>query len=169
MRSLFWFLPAIAIPLVCLQLSWEQSSSTATVDIRPTPQSSLPSKALLPQVTPALPKVKISQVQPSTKKQAKKVIPQKHPPKAKTESTENKINTRPYNAPAIEIRVAIAPARSQSFAQRDVKIPIEPNQMVTAELVGSSLKLNYCGLSRAIVYLKEQYAVENMEVKIWQS
>ena len=65
--------------------------------------------------------------------------------------------------------ISLAPARSQSFAQRDVKIPIEPNQMVTAELVGSSLKLNYCGLSRAIVYLKEQYAVGNIEVKIWQS
>ena len=32
----------------------------------------------------------------------------------------------------------------------DVKIPVEPNQMVTAELVGSSLKLNYCELERAI-------------------
>ena len=48
-------------------------------------------------------------------------------------------------------------------------IPIEPNQMVTAELVGIRLKLNYYGLSRAIVYLKEQYAVGNIEVKIWQS
>ena len=58
---------------------------------------------------------------------------------------------------------------SPSFAQRDVLIPIEPNQMVTAELVGIRLKLNYYGLSRAIVYLKEQYAVGNMEVKTWQS
>jgi inner membrane protein len=35
----------------------------------------------------------------------------------------------------------------------DVKIPIEPNQMLTAEVVGSSLKLNYCDLGRAIARL----------------
>jgi inner membrane protein len=58
----------------------------------------------------------------------------------------------------------------------DVKIPVEPNQMVTAELVGSSLKLNYCGLDRAIgrspcsaiALLKEQYAVGAIEVKVVQ-
>jgi inner membrane protein len=50
----------------------------------------------------------------------------------------------------------------------DVKIPIEPNQMVTASVVGSSLKLNYCGLSRAIAYLREQYAIGTVEVKIVQ-
>ena len=131
MRCLFWFLPAVVIPLICLQLSSGQPSSTATVDTRSTPQPPLPLKAQLPQVTQALPEIKTSQVRrPPTKKQAKKVIPQKHPPKAKTESTD------------------------------------EPNQMVTAELVGSGLKLNYCGLSRAIVYLKEQYAVGNIEEKI---
>jgi inner membrane protein len=48
----------------------------------------------------------------------------------------------------------------------DVKIAVEPNQMVTAELVGSSLKLNYCGLEKAITFLKEQYAVESLEVRI---
>ncbi|MGL4883379.1 MAG: hypothetical protein ACRC8K_20305, partial [Waterburya sp.] len=37
----------------------------------------------------------------------------------------------------------------------DVKVPVEPNQMVTAELVGSSLKLNYCELERAIALLRE--------------
>jgi inner membrane protein len=51
----------------------------------------------------------------------------------------------------------------------DIKIPIEPNQMLTAELVGSSLKLNYCGLERAIALLKEQYAVGTVEVKILRS
>jgi inner membrane protein len=51
----------------------------------------------------------------------------------------------------------------------DVKIPVEPNQMVTAELVGSSLKLNYCGLDKAIAYLKEQYVVGTLEVKVVQS
>ena len=32
----------------------------------------------------------------------------------------------------------------------DVKIPIEPNQMVTASVVGSKVKFSYCGLERAI-------------------
>jgi inner membrane protein len=50
----------------------------------------------------------------------------------------------------------------------DVKIPVEPNQMVTAELVGSSLKLNYCELERAIAYLRDQYAVGTVEVKVVQ-
>jgi inner membrane protein len=50
----------------------------------------------------------------------------------------------------------------------DVKIPVEPNQMVTAEVVGSSLKLNYCGLERAIALLKEQYAVGTLEIKVVQ-
>ncbi|HEY9769215.1 MAG TPA: hypothetical protein V6C71_12105 [Coleofasciculaceae cyanobacterium] len=51
----------------------------------------------------------------------------------------------------------------------DVKIPVEPNQMATAELVGSSLKLNYCELERAIALLREQYAVGNVEVRILRS
>jgi inner membrane protein len=51
----------------------------------------------------------------------------------------------------------------------DIKIPVEPNQMVTAELVGSSLKLNYCELDRAIALLREQYAVGTIEVRIVQS
>jgi inner membrane protein len=48
----------------------------------------------------------------------------------------------------------------------DVKIPVEPNQMVTAKLVGSSLKFSYCGLGRAIAYLREQYAVGTVEVRV---
>jgi inner membrane protein len=48
----------------------------------------------------------------------------------------------------------------------DVKIPVEPNQMVTAELVGSSLKLNYCGVGNAIALLREQYAVGTVEIKV---
>ena len=51
----------------------------------------------------------------------------------------------------------------------DVKVPIEPNQMVTASLVGSSLKLNYCSLGRAIALLREQYAVGMVEVRIMYS
>jgi hypothetical protein len=108
MRSLFWFLPAVVIPLICLQLSSGQLSSTAIIDIRPSTQSPLPSKALLPQITPALPKVKTSQVRPSTKEQAKKVIAQKHLPKTQAKSSKSKEKTRPYIAPAIEIRVAVA-------------------------------------------------------------
>jgi inner membrane protein len=48
----------------------------------------------------------------------------------------------------------------------DVQIPVEPNQMVTAELVGSSLSLNYCELDRAIVYLNAQYALGTLEIKV---
>ncbi len=50
----------------------------------------------------------------------------------------------------------------------DVKIPIESNQMVTASLVGSRIKFSYCGLERAIKYLKDQYAVGTVEMKIVQ-
>jgi inner membrane protein len=51
----------------------------------------------------------------------------------------------------------------------DVKIPVEPNQMVTASVVGSSLKLNYCGLEKAIAFLKDQYAVGTVEIKVVQA
>ena len=108
MRSLFWFTLAVAISLICLQLYSGQRSSTATVDIRPTPQSPLPSKALLPQVTPALPKVISSQVRTPTKKQARKVIGRKHPPKTPAKRKKSKEKTNLYIAPAIEIRVAVA-------------------------------------------------------------
>jgi inner membrane protein len=50
----------------------------------------------------------------------------------------------------------------------DVKIPVEPNQMVTAALVGSSLKFSYCELGRAIALLREQYAFGTVEVRIVQ-
>ena len=48
----------------------------------------------------------------------------------------------------------------------DVKIPIESKQMVTASLVGSRVKFDYCELSRAIAILREQYAVGTVEVRI---
>jgi inner membrane protein len=51
----------------------------------------------------------------------------------------------------------------------DVKIPVEANQMVTAELVGSSLKLNYCELGDAIALLKELYVVGTVEIKVMQT
>ncbi|MGB5709709.1 MAG: metal-dependent hydrolase [Waterburya sp.] len=38
----------------------------------------------------------------------------------------------------------------------DVKIPIEPNRMATAELVGDRIKFEYCGLGKAIAILKDQ-------------
>ena len=50
----------------------------------------------------------------------------------------------------------------------DVKIPIEPNQMVTAALSGSSIKFSYCELERAIAFLKDQYAVGTLEIKVVQ-
>jgi inner membrane protein len=48
----------------------------------------------------------------------------------------------------------------------DVKIPVEPNQMVTASVVGSSLKLNYCDLGRAIALMRGQYVVGTVEIKV---
>jgi inner membrane protein len=48
----------------------------------------------------------------------------------------------------------------------DVKIPVEPNQMVTAELVGNSLKFSYCDLGRAIAFLNEQFVVGTVEIKV---
>jgi inner membrane protein len=50
----------------------------------------------------------------------------------------------------------------------DVKIPVEPNQMVTAELVGSSIKFSYCNLENAIVILNAQYAIGAVEIKVVQ-
>ncbi len=50
----------------------------------------------------------------------------------------------------------------------DVKIPLEPNQMLTAELVGSRIKFSYCGLERAIAYLNAQYAMGTVEIKVVQ-
>ena len=50
----------------------------------------------------------------------------------------------------------------------EVEIPVEPNQMITAQVVGSSLKFSYCGLERAIAYLKQQYALGAVSVKVVQ-
>ena len=48
----------------------------------------------------------------------------------------------------------------------DVKIPIEPNQMATAALNGSSIGFSYCSLEKAIAILREQYAIGTVEIKI---
>ncbi len=50
----------------------------------------------------------------------------------------------------------------------DVKIAIEPNQMATAVLSGNRIRFSYCGLSRAIAILNEQYAVGTVEIKVVQ-
>ena len=50
----------------------------------------------------------------------------------------------------------------------EVKIPLEPNQMATAALVGNRIKFSYCSLGRAIALLREQFAVGNVEVRIVQ-
>ena len=47
-----------------------------------------------------------------------------------------------------------------------VKIPIEPDRMTTAELVGNRIKFEYCRLGRAIALLRGQYAIGTIEVKI---
>ena len=51
----------------------------------------------------------------------------------------------------------------------DVTIPIEPNQMATASLTGSTIKFSYCELERAIALLNGQYAIGTVEVKIVKS
>ncbi len=98
-------LPAITIPIACLQLTSGQPSFKTTVNAQEQPL--LPLK-LLPQTTPVALKVNVSQPLASPKKQPQKVIALKHPPKAKTQRKKSKTNTRPYTAPAIVIRVAIA-------------------------------------------------------------
>ena len=50
----------------------------------------------------------------------------------------------------------------------DVRIPPEPNQMATAALSGNRIKFEYCSVDRAIVYLKDRYAVGTVEVKVVQ-
>ena len=41
--------------------------------------------------------------------------------------------------------------------------------MATASISASSIKFSYCGLERAIVFLKDQYAVGTLEVKVVQT
>ena len=106
MRSLVWFLPAVVIPLTFQIMSSGQPFSTTTVDTQEKP---LPPLTLLPQTTLAAPTVSADHPPTSAKKQAQKVIVQKHPPKAKVQSSKSRAITRPYTAPAIEIRVAIEP------------------------------------------------------------
>ena len=102
MRFLFLFLPAVVIPLTFQIISSGQPSSTATVNIRSTPTQPLPPLVLSPEITPVAPTVSADHPPTSAKKQPQKVITRKHPPKAK--SSKSRAITRPYTAPAIEIK-----------------------------------------------------------------
>ena len=99
MRCLFLFLPAVVIPLTFQIMSSGQPFSTTTVDTQEKPLPPLP---LLPPTTPVAPTVSADHLPTSTKKQS-----QKHLLKAKPESSKSRAITRPYTAPAIEIRVGI--------------------------------------------------------------
>ena len=50
----------------------------------------------------------------------------------------------------------------------DIKIPFTKNSYATASLNGTTLKLSYCPLDKAIALLREQYAVGTVEVRIVQ-
>jgi inner membrane protein len=49
----------------------------------------------------------------------------------------------------------------------DVEIPVQTGYP-TAAVTGSTLKLSYEGIERAIAYLTEQYAIGSLSVKIVQ-
>ena len=94
---------------------------------------------------------------------------------AKTEIKNLTFNDEDAIAPLSELRTAYPDADiflngelTVDFPE-DVKIPIEPKQMVTAQLVGNRIKFDYCRLDRAIALLKEQYAVGTVEVKVVKS
>ncbi|MGK7937575.1 MAG: metal-dependent hydrolase [Xenococcaceae cyanobacterium] len=93
---------------------------------------------------------------------------------AKTEIKNITFNDEDAVAPLQELRNAYPDADiflngelTVDFPE-DVKIPLEPNQMATAALNGNRIKFSYCRLSRAIVFLKDQYAVGTLEVKVVQ-
>jgi inner membrane protein len=93
---------------------------------------------------------------------------------ARTEIRNISFNDEEAVAPLEELRTAYPNADIYLNGQltidfpEEVKIPIEPNQMVTASVVGSSVKFSYCGLERAIALLREQYAVGTVKVRIVQ-
>ena len=51
----------------------------------------------------------------------------------------------------------------------DIQIPLMKNNYTTASLNGTTLKLSYCPLDKAIALLREQFAMGAVEVKIVQS
>ena len=50
----------------------------------------------------------------------------------------------------------------------DIQIPFTKNNYATASLNGTTLKISYCPLDKAIALLREQYAVGTVEVRIVQ-
>ena len=94
---------------------------------------------------------------------------------ARTEIRNLTFNDEDAIAPLQELRTAYPNADLYLTGEltvdfpEDIKIPLEPNQMVTAQLVGSRVKFDYCSLERAIALLKEQYAVGTVEVRILRS
>jgi inner membrane protein len=91
---------------------------------------------------------------------------------ARTEIKNITFNDESAIAPLEELRTAYPNADIYLNGQltvdfpEEVKIPIEPNQMVTASVVGSSVKFSYCELEKAIALLREQFAVGTVEVRI---
>ncbi|NJL51054.1 MAG: hypothetical protein HC930_00520 [Hydrococcus sp. SU_1_0] len=88
---------------------------------------------------------------------------------AQSPLTRVRLRSSYRNSPKGLLKDTASHIASRRDGVEEVKIPVEPNQMVTAELVGSSLKLNYCGMDKAIALLREQYAVKTMEIRIVQS
>jgi inner membrane protein len=93
---------------------------------------------------------------------------------ATTEIRNISFNDEEAVAPLLELQRAYPNADIYLNGQltidfpEDIKIPLEPNQMVTASVVGSSIRFSYCGLEKAIAYLNAQYAVGTVEIKIVQ-
>jgi inner membrane protein len=93
---------------------------------------------------------------------------------ATTEIRNISFNDEEAVAPLLELQQAYPNADIYLNGQltidfpEDVKIPIEPNQMVTASVVGSSVKFSYCELEKAIAYLNAQYAVGTLQIKVMQ-
>ena len=94
---------------------------------------------------------------------------------ATTEIRNLTFNDEDAVAPLQELRTAYPDAEIYLNGEltvdfpEDVKIPLQPNQMVTASVVGSRIKFSYCGLGDAIALMREQYAVGTVEVKVVQS
>ena len=51
----------------------------------------------------------------------------------------------------------------------DIQIPFTKNEYATASLNGTTLKISYCPLDKAIAILKGQYAVGTLEIKMVES
>jgi inner membrane protein len=48
----------------------------------------------------------------------------------------------------------------------EIKLPILPNQYQTIILLGATVQMDYCGIEKAIAFLKEQYAIGTVTAKI---